>query len=1021
MSAGAPVAERSVDRTVLAGVPRDVTGFHPVGRLPMHGIRREPEVSLDGIWEFQLLPSPDAVLGTDWDTTTVPGLWTMTELSDPPHYTNVPMPFDEVPPALPERNPTGVYRRTMQLRPEPGRRLILHVGAAESVLRVLLNGEVVGVSSDAHLAAEFDVTEQVRPGDNELILVVQKYSAESYLEDQDQWWHGGISRSVFLYSVPEVRLADVAALADYDPESERGTLRVRVSTAGLAHLPSVDWTVEVQGVGRAETAPVTGRLATQTLPKPRRDRSNRPEPRLPDDMMDLLSLRAAGAEIPARLAPVAAAFAQTVAHGLPAGWAEVTLDDLDVPPWTAETPHLEGVVVRLRNGAGTVVDEARMRVGFRRVEIRGRDLLVNGRRPLFQGVNRHDSDPRTGRVMSRERMLAELSLLKRMNVNAIRTSHYPNDPVFLGLCDELGFYVIDEADIEGHAFATQMADDPEYLPSFLRRYSRMVLRDRNHPSVVLWSLGNETGYGAAHDAMAAWSRRVDPSRPVHYEGAVSEDWHGGHAATDVVCPMYPSFPSLEAYSADERADRPLILCEYAYSQGNSTGGLDHYWKLFETLPGLQGGFLWEFLDHGLDPDGDGRYRYGGDFGDQPNDGPVLLNGVAFPDLTPKPALLEARGIFSPFRITSGAQEALAGGLTIRNRQTYADLAGYELELRAETTAGPEGAVVLPTPDVAPGADAVLELPRSIRDMAARDSSLALTLTVRTRADAAWAPAGTEIAVHQIVLPTTAPSLPSAGTQRATLGEDGELRHPLLAGPPRLALWRALTENDASFALDNRFVRSGFFSLEPTEVAVGEEDGGTVVTTRYATAFGDEVTHRRRILAVGDSDWVLTEDVALPPGTRDGLRVGMRFELPPGFDEVEWVGLGPWENYPDRRASALLGRWTSTVDDLAVPYVVPQENGTRGGVTELVLAGAAGVVRARSADPLHLNVSRYAPHELEQADHWWELPPSERTIVHLDVAHRGVGTGRLGPDTRPDHRLDGDRYRWVWRLTLQPNR
>jgi beta-galactosidase len=963
----------------------------------MGALRRAPDIDLDGTWEFRLLPYEQ-----EWKSVEVPDLWTMREKSDPPHYLNIAMPFDEVPPTVPEHNPTGVYRRAVELAPRPGRRTILHVGAAEGHLSVMVNGHPVGTSTDSHLAAEFDITDAVVAGSNTIELEVAKWSAATYLEDQDHWWQAGLSRSVFLYTVPEVHLTDVAVVADY--EAGRGNLEVRVATAGLDHLHEVGWSARIAVLGRTETSAIAPRVVEPAFTPPLSDRSKRPEPLgLPDGLMDLLSLRAAGAPIAEGLRPVTDGMMPQPGR---AGTAVFTLDALEVAPWTAETPHLEDLLVELVSPQGETVDATRLRIGFRRVRIEGRDLLVNGERVLIQGVNRHDVDPRTGRVISRELMLAELSLLKRFNVNAIRTSHYPNDPVFLDLCDEIGFYVVDEADIEGHAFTTTLAHDPRYLPEFVERVSRMVLRDRNHPCVIIWSLGNETGYGPNHDAAAAWARSVDPTRPLHYEGAIARDWHAGHAASDLVCPMYPSFEALAAFSADPRADRPVILCEYAYSQGNSTGGLAEYWRLFEGLPGLQGGFIWEFKDHALDPDGDGRHRYGGDFGDEPSDGITLLNGVVFPDLTPKPALYEARGLFSPIRITSGAEEAQAGTLRLRNRQTFADLSAYDLQLRVETEAGPVGAVTLAAPPAAPGTEVTIEVPDSIRDLLG--TALALTVTVRTRRHAVWAPAGTEISAHQVTFPRPLPRLPrAAGTAHA------ELRHPLVRRAPRLALWRALTDNDQSFALDNRFVRAGFFQLTPIDVRV---DAATT-TIRYRTAFGEEVAHTRILTALGDGDYLLAERVRLPDAGGDGLRVGMEFELVDGFEQARWVGLGPWENYPDRRASALLGAWESPIDELAVPYLKPQENGGRGEVTELRLSGPAGTVRTVHAAPLHANVSRYTISELETATHWWRLPPSRKTVVHLDVAHRGVGTGLLGPDTRPEYRLPQREYAWQWRLTL----
>ncbi|WP_353816196.1 glycoside hydrolase family 2 TIM barrel-domain containing protein [Agromyces sp. SYSU T00266] len=985
-------------------------------RETMRAVRRPADIPLDGTWDFQLLPTPDAQHSDAWETAEVPSLWTMSSPQDRPFYTNVPMPFDEMPPTVPAENPTGVYRRLVALRPEPGTRIILHVGAAEGQLTVTVNGHAYAPSTDSHLEAEFDITDVAVDGDNTIELAVAKWSEESYLEDQDQWWQSGISRSVWISIVPEIRIADVVVHADWDHERAIGSLRLDVETAGLAQRRDGGYKVRVEAAEHTAEADIAARVAAPTLPKPAKERDSRPAPMLPDDVMDLLSIKAASAPIPTEFRAIPNLGSMAMPTFGIAGTAKAELLDIDVQPWSPERPALYDVRVTLVDPDGADIDAVSLRVGFRTVRIVGSDLLVNGARVLVQGVNRHDIDERTGRVISRDRMLKELSLLKRFNVNAIRTAHYPNDPVFLDLCDEVGFLVVDEADVEAHAFASRIPDDPDYLLPIVERVQRMVLRDRNHPCVIAWSLGNESGHGAAQDAAAAWVRSTDPSRPVHYEGAIATDWHGGRSATDIVAPMYPSFAALEGYANDERTDRPLILCEYAYSQGNSTGGLAEYWRLFETLPALQGGFIWEFTDHALDIEGDGTFRYGGDFDDTAHDGATMLNGIAFSDATPKPAMFEMRGIFSPVRITSDAADALAGTIRVCSRRHFADLSDLAFELRVETRDG----AVSSTPislNLEPGEETALTLPAEVASSLAGDHALALSLSVRTARDAIWAPAGTELSVEQVVLPRTARPLREAG-QPADVTDDGAIAHPLLAAPPELCLWRAMVDNDNSFALDKRFVRSGFFSLTPSSVEVEKTDDATLVTIRYATAWDDEVVHRRRISEVAGG-YRIDEEVSLPEGTRDGLRVGVRFELEGRFDDAEWVGLGPWENYPDRHSSALLGRWASSIDDLATPYLIPQENGTRGGVDHLEISGPAGVVTVTSAQPLHVSASRHTLDELEDATHWWQLPDSSRTIVHLDIAHRGVGTALLGPDTQRVHRLAGDHYAWSWELTLTP--
>ncbi len=481
---------------------------------------------LDGRWRFTLAGSPEAAPagfeqpGFDdsaWARVAVPGCWTMqpppvagdgADGLDRPVYTNVQMPFRPRPPFVPQANPTGSYRTSFTVpRAWRGRRVVLHVGAAESVLFVWVNGHAVGMSKDSRLAAEFDVTDHVRIGRrNSLCAMVVRWSDASYVEDQDQWWHAGIHREVVLYSTAPTYLADVEAIGGLAADLRTGTLDVRVevgwsaSPSGLR--PDAGWRVEVQ---------------LESLGGQRVGRSER-------------------LEIPWRAGPYEF-------EGHVARW------HLDVPGalrWSHETPSLYRVVVTLFDPSGAVREVNACRVGFRRVEVRGTAFLVNGAPVTFFGVNRHDFDPDTGRVVTEEQMRAELVLLKQFGFNALRTSHSPNDPRLLDLCDELGMMVVDEANIESHALNFSLVHDPRYRAQWMERGCRMVERDKNHPSVVMWSLGNESGYGAVHDALAAWIRHRDPSRPLHYEGAIMLDWQGGHAATDVLCPMYPEIWTIEA-------------------------------------------------------------------------------------------------------------------------------------------------------------------------------------------------------------------------------------------------------------------------------------------------------------------------------------------------------------------------------------------------------------------------------------------------------------------------------------------
>lgn len=510
------------------------------GRLPMNAVdRRSGALSLDGDWRFQLLPSPDSPVSRTWSSAHVPGAWTMQGTDDLPWYTNSQMPWGEFPPTSPAANPTGVYEREIDVPAEwAGRRIVLQVGAAESVLLVHVDGRPVGISKDSHLAAEFDLSDAVRPGASATVrLTVVKWSDATHIEDQDQWWHGGITRSVLLYATDPLYLADVTVRARAD-----GDLRVdcRVRDAGGA-LPE-GWYV---------TGEIDGQLLLQDAEF---DRLNAED----DRVSDFLGEPRLCAQVPG------------------------------VRTWTAETPELYALTVRLHRADGTVSDTSYQRIGFRDVEIVGRDLLVNGERIYVRGVNRHDFHPLTGRTVSYDDMRADLVLLKRFGFNAIRTAHYPNDPTLYDLADELGFYVVDEANIEAHDHAHEIADDPRYTSAFVDRVARMALRDKNHPCVIIWSLGNESDYGANHDAAAGWLRRHDPTRPLQYEGAAKLDWADPALASDIACPMYAPVEDCVAHALSGEQTKPLIQCEYSHAMGNSNGTLADHWAAIESTPGLQG-------------------------------------------------------------------------------------------------------------------------------------------------------------------------------------------------------------------------------------------------------------------------------------------------------------------------------------------------------------------------------------------------------------------------------------------------
>lgn len=995
-------------------------GLTARGRLPMHAVPHPDRVSLDGTWRFQLLRRPGDEVGDDWVTTQVPGCWTMQGTWDRPIYTNVQMPFPDRPPTPPEDNPTGVYERSFTI-PDAwaGRRVVLSVGAAESVVIVTLNGAEVGLSKDSHLAAEFDVTRFLRPGVNDLRLVVVKWSDATFIEDQDQWWHGGLTRSVTLYATAATHLADLAVRADLEADARTGRLEIEAVVEWEGGAPEPGWLVRAELYGPSLDEIL--RHDTEVAPERSGRRSHgglvAGPPRRGE--LDMISESAAGLPLgPAEGELRAAALAE--AFGRP-GSARVGTPVPGIAPWSSEAPVRYRLAVILLDPAGREVERVEQFVGFRSVAVAGNELLLNGRPVLIRGVNRHDFDPATGRVVSEADMRADLVAMKQFGFNAVRTSHYPNDPRFLDLADELGLYVIDEADIESHAFWGSLCDDPRYLAAWLDRVSRMVLRDRNHPSVIAWSLGNESGHGANHEAAAAWVRRVDPGRPLHYEGAIRFDWTAGATVTDIVCPMYPSIAALAAHAASGRQRGPIIMCEYSHAMGNSNGTLADYWDLIERTPGLQGGLVWEWRDHGLDqrlPDGSVRAAYGGDFGDVPNDGTFCIDGVTFPDRSPKPALWEHRSIALPVRVTASAADLRAGVVEVENRADFLDLDQLTAKWTVVDEGGTRASGDVPLPAVRPGGRARVQLHGWVPVEDGAPESW-LTLAFRTARDAAWAPAGFGVGETQLQLSPGFRWLGAAnGRPDATLvAADGSLRLPGLAAGPDLALWRAPTDNDRIAGLAAAWEALGVDRLERRLVGIEAAEDGIIVRLAWRTATGLDIAHVQRVGRVPDGGVLVAESVEIPAELADLARVGTVLELEAGHDDLTWYGRGPVETYPDRRRAGTIGRWASTVAAQHVPYVRPQENGGHADVRWLELRRADGAgVRIQLDRPRQVSATRCRAADLAAATHREELRQRAETVVQIDAIHRGLGTASCGPDTLPAYLVPTGPHAWAWSYT-----
>ncbi|MBI2762774.1 MAG: DUF4981 domain-containing protein [Chloroflexi bacterium] len=1001
----------------------------------MHAVTHDERVSLDGTWRFQLLHRPDEPPGDTWGAAEVPGCWTMQDTWDRPIYTNVQMPFPDRPPQPPDLNPTGIYERSFAVpHGWKGRRIVLSIGAAESVVVLEVNGVEVGLSKDSHLAAEFDVTTHLRPESNDVRLKVVKWSDATFIEDQDQWWHGGITRSISLYATDPTYLADVVVRSDLDTDGETGTLDLEVDVAWAAGVPQPGWrvTAGLSGPGLDEVLALEAAVPTTTPPGHRSHAGWFAGPPRRGEL-EVISEQAAGLELSeAEAAAQAKTLAATRAKS---SVARVASRIPGISAWSSEVPVRYRLEVALIDPSGTVVERMATWVGFRSVRVVGNELLINGRAVLIRGVNRHDFDPATGRVVRFEDMRADLVAMKRFGFNTVRTSHYPNDPRFLDLADELGMYVIDEADIESHAFWGSLCDDPRYLGAWVDRVSRMVLRDRNHASVILWSLGNESGYGANHDAAAAWVRRVDPGRPLLYEGAIRFDWTAGEPVTDIICPMYPSIAALVGHAASGRQRGPLIMCEYSHAMGNSNGTLAEYWDAIEATPGLQGGCIWEWRDHGLDqrlPDGRLRAAYGGDFGDQPNDGNFCIDGITFPDREPKPALWEHRAIAVPVRVHATAELLARGVVEVENRADFRtlDWLASVWELGDDSGTVARGAVALPSLEPQARGRAVLD---GWQPLAPGGRERWLTIGFLTAEDAPWAPAGlsvgeVQVPVGDVQVPVgdvqtkgsgvrRSGRRPSGGPLRSILAADGTLQFSGLADSPRLALWRAPTDNDRIAGLAETWLALGLDRLERRLEAIQDDRDALVIRSTWLTGTGLEIPHEQRIVALEGDGIRVAEAATIPAALADLARVGTVLELGPGHEALTWYGRGPVETYPDRRRAGTIGRWESTVTAQHVPYIRPQENGGHADVRWLEVRRApGGGVRIQLDRPSQVSVSHLRAADLAAATHRDELVARAETIVHLDAVHRGLGTASCGPDTLAAFLVPTGRHHWSWTLT-----
>ncbi|MEI8339905.1 MAG: glycoside hydrolase family 2 TIM barrel-domain containing protein [Verrucomicrobiota bacterium] len=993
---------------------------------------------LDGKWHFKLAACPEKISRHDlshatnrskWARVEVPGNWTMQGYGNP-HYTNVQMPFEAPPPQVPEENPTGIYSREFEVPSSwQDRSVVIHFGGAESALYVYVNGQAVGMSKDSRLPSEFDITSLVYFGKKNLVVaVVIKWSDASFIEDQDQWWMGGLHREVYLYSPSPVHIADVFAEGKLDQDYVNGHLKVVVKTA-FPYQPEEGWKIELQ------LFDPTGKPVFKKM----------------------------------LCAPVIVG-----RHG---SWPRLQAD-FNEPVrkplhWSAELPHLYTLVVTLINPQRAHVESTATRIGFRSIEIRDRMLLVNGKRIQINGVNRHDHHETRGKALDRKTLQLDAITMKRFNFNAVRCSHYPNDPYWLDLCDELGLYVIDEANLESHDYYHQISNDRRYASAFLERAVRMLERDKNHPSILLWSLGNESGYGTNHDAMAGWIRSYDPGRPIHYEPALwntpnghitgaKHDLSAGARATDIVCPMYPSIERITAWALDKShpdRTRPMILCEYSHAMGNSNGSLAEYFDAFESLPGLQGGFIWEWIDHGIQKqtsDGKKHWAYGGDFGDTPNDLNFVCDGLLWPDRTPHPGLFEYKHLAQPVMASGFNQKTSI--VTIKNKQHFANLdwisGGWEITVNGI----PRAFGQLPLLTALPGKEQHIALPLPKIAMKSGDEAF-LNLRFHAAKATNWCKAGHEIGWNQLPLKNSsvqkksvaslskAPCLHFERNENFFVVNNGvfELKasvksgcieafrwkdRELLVAGPKLQIWRGPIDNDGIKGWTGqtdkplgKWLAAGLDKLVLNNVSarsLQNKDGSVTLSFEHhasCTVSAKALVHRHRYTILNTGEILAENQFIVAKSLQDLPRLGVTLLLCPGFNKLRWFGRGPWENYIDRNRSAMVGVYESTVAEQYVPYILPQENGNHTNTRWLSLDDGKTGLKIKAVGPLEFSVSHFTSHDLYSAYHTYDLSPRPEIVLNLDYRHRGLGTGSCGPDVRDPYKIQPGTYRWSY--ILQP--
>lgn len=1002
-----PLCHENIHCLHLHTLP-DRAYYIPAAAPGPYGLEREESdrfVSLNGSWDFCWfdsfadLPENPGTMPACWRTVPVPAIWQNYGV-DRHQYVNIRYPFPFDPPYVPRQNPCGLYRRTFTYTPRPDTpRVWLDFEGVDSCFYLWVNGVFAGYSQVSHSTSEFDLTGLLRPGENELRVLVLKWCDGSYMEDQDKFRMSGIFRDVYLLLRPETGIRDYFVHTRLEGvhagRADKAALRVELDFLDDIPVP-VDWQLLDADGNPVARGTARGREFSAGIPSPHL--------------------------------------------------------------WNAEDPYLYRLVL---GTAGECITE---QLGLREVCVQDARLLLNGMPIKLHGVNRHDSDPDTGYTISRSQMERDLALMKAHNVNAIRTSHYPNSPQYYWLYDRYGFYIMDEADNESHGteqlcrktddWATLMAgwnkpiaDNPDWTEATLDRVRRCVERDKNRPSVLFWSMGNECAYGCTFEEALRWTRQRDPQRLRHYEAAryVPVGSRYDYRDLDVYSRMYPDLADMEAYATAQPAHhKPFILCEYAHAMGNGPGDLEDYHRIIMRHPCLCGGFVWEWCDHAV-RNARGQLLYGGDSGEYPHDGNFCVDGLVSPDREIKPNLLEFKNVWRPVRLEQADPDN--GRVRLRNLLDFTPL-DRAVRLRWTLTCG-ETAVhsdVLPAPAAAPHGDAWTALP-------------ALAVAPGAHGRRFWRveylSAGLLVPEGQVLgfdewetAPVPEPACPPCAAPAPAVTRDG--RWITLSGPDftyrydtfagsfdRLRvcggtelldravafnLWRAPTDNDRAMVPQWQYVgydRAGVRTYD-TDTAV--RDGRVQLRTGFSlSAEGRRAFLRGTILWTVNGAGDITVDITARRDTEFPYlpRFGLRFFLPEELCRVRYLGMGPTESYRDKHRASWHGCFDADLRQQVIPYLKPQEYGSHWDCNRVTLAAEDGIplLRVTSSRAFAFCAGYHTQEALTATAHAWELVPGHACVLCLDADQSGVGSASCGPQLAPEYRLDTDTLQAHWTLTF----